>query len=258
MIHPTAIIEDGAQFGENVEIGPYCHIGSEAKIGNGTKLASHVSVVGRTEIGERCSIHPFASLGGDPQDKTYKGEDTACNIGDGNIIREYVTINRASTKQDWVTRVGNNNFIMAYSHIGHDCVVGNGVTMANGATLAGHVEVEDYVTISGPSAVHQFCRIGESAMISGLTGMPNDIIPFVTAAAATGGRARLFGLNIIGLQRRGFTRDEITTLKQAYRILFRSSLLLKDALEKIESELTGDHIRHLLTFIRSSKRGICR
>jgi UDP-N-acetylglucosamine acyltransferase len=258
MIHPTTIVEKGAQLAEDVEVGPYCVIGPKVKIDNGTRLMGHVSVVGRTEIGAKCTIHPFACLGGDPQDKTYTGEDTACSIGKGNIIREYVTINRASTKQDWVTRVGDNNFIMAYSHIGHDCIVGNNVTMANGATLAGHVEVEDYVTISGPSAVHQFCKLGESAMISGLTGMPNDIIPFATAAGAMGGRAKLFGLNIIGLQRRGFTNEEITTLKQAYRILFRSSLLLKDALERIEKELEGEHVRHLVAFIRSSKRGICR
>jgi UDP-N-acetylglucosamine acyltransferase len=258
MIHPTAIIEDGAQFSEGVEIGPYCFVSAKTKLGKCTRLMSHVSVMGRTELGENCTVYPFACLGGDPQDKTYRGEDTACTIGNGNTIREYVTINRASTKQDWVTRVGNNNFIMAYSHIGHDSVVGNHVTMANGATLAGHVEVEDYVTISGPSAVHQFCKVGESAMISGLTGMPNDIIPFATAAGAMGGRAKLFGLNIIGLQRRGFSKDEIGKLKQAYRILFRSSLLLKDALEKIESELDGEHVQHLVTFIRSSKRGICR
>jgi UDP-N-acetylglucosamine acyltransferase len=258
MIHPTAIIENGAHLADDVEIGPYCVIGAKVKIGRGTKLLNHVSVAGRTDIGENCIIHPFVSLGGDPQDKTYKGDDTACTIGNGNIIREYVTINRASTKQDWVTRVGNNNFIMAYSHIGHDCIVGSNVIMANGATLAGHVEVEDFVFISGPSAVHQFCRIGESAMISGLTGMPNDIIPFATAAGSTGGRAKLFGLNIIGLKRRGFSIDDIAVIKSAYRILFRSPLLLEDALKKIEQELEGDHVRHIVTFIRSSKRGICR
>jgi UDP-N-acetylglucosamine acyltransferase len=254
MIHPTAIIEEGALLDENVDIGPYCVIGSKVRIGKGSRLHNHVSVGGQTSIGENCTIHPFASLGGPPQDITYKGEDTAVSIGNGNTIREYVTINRASTKAEWVTKVGNNNFIMAYSHIGHDCVVGSNIVMANGATLAGHVEVDDFVNISGPSAIHQFCRIGKYAMISGLTGIPNDVPPFVIAA---GGRASLFGLNVIGLTRRGFTKDEITTLKRAYRYLFRSVLSLEAALEKIENELEGDHIKYLVTFIRTSKRGIC-
>lgn len=255
MIHPTAIVEDGAQLAPNVEIGPYCVIGGQVKIGAGTRLIGHVSVAGRTEIGEACVIHPFASLGGDPQDKTYRGEDTSCLIGDRNVIREYVTINRASTKENRVTRVGSDNFIMAYSHIGHDCIVGSSVIMANAATLGGHVHVGDFVNISGPSAVHQFCRIGRYAMISGLTGVPTDIPPFVTAA---GDRAKLYGLNVIGLQRRGFTQEEILTIKRAYRILFRSALPLQDALKRIEEELEGPHVHELVEFIRSSKRGICR
>jgi UDP-N-acetylglucosamine acyltransferase len=255
MIHPTAIIENGAQVAQDAEIGPFCVVGARVKIGAGTRLISHVNIAGLTEIGEGCTIHPFASLGGPPQDITYKGEDTACIIGNWNTIREYVTINRASTKADGVTRVGNNNFIMAYSHIGHDCIVGSNIIMANAATLGGHVHVGDFVNISGPSAVHQFCRVGKYAMISGLTGVPNDIPPFVTAS---GNRAKLFGLNVIGLERRGFSKEEIVTLKRAYRILFRSALSLEAALKKIEGQLEGPHIQELVTFIRSSERGICR
>ncbi len=255
MIHPTAVVEKGAEVADDVEIGPYCVVGKGVKIGTGTRLLNHVTLDGRAEIGERCVIHPFACLGGPPQDVTYKGEDTACIIGDNNTIREYVTINRASTKRDWTTRVGNNCFIMAYSHIGHDCALGNNITMANGATLAGHVQIQDFVFISGPSAVHQFCRIGESAMISGLTGIPNDIPPFVTAS---GHRAKLFGLNVIGLERRGFTKSDIEGLKRAYRFLFRSALSLEAALQKIDEELEGEHVAKLVAFIRSSERGICR
>ena len=255
MIHPTAVIDKGAQLADDVEIGPCCVIGKDVKIGKGTRLLNHVSVDGRTEIGQRCVIHPFASLGGPPQDVTYKGEDTACIIGDGNTIREYVTVNRASTKADWVTRVSDNCYIMAYSHIAHDCVLGSNITMANAATLGGHVEIGDFVFISGPSAVHQFCRIGESAMISGLTGVPQDIPPFVIAS---GYRAKLFGLNVIGLERRGFTNADIAMLKKAYRFLFRSALSLEAALQKIEEQLEGEHARKLVAFVRSSKRGLCR
>lgn len=255
MIHPTAIVDKGAELADGVEIGPYCVVSGKAKIGKETRLAHHVSVDGRTEIGENCTVHPFASIGGPPQDISYRGEDTACVIGNRNTIREYVTINRGSTKAEWVTKVGNSCFIMAYSHIGHDCIVGNNVIMANAATLGGHVQMGDFVNISGPSAVHQFCRVGESAMISGLTGVPNDIPPFVTAS---GNRAKLFGLNVIGLERRGFTKENITVLKKAYRYLFRSALSLEAALEKIEQELEGEHVQKLVDFVRSSKRGICR
>jgi UDP-N-acetylglucosamine acyltransferase len=255
MIHPTAIVEDGAQLAEDVHVGPFCVIGAQVRIGAATKLISHVSVAGRTEIGGECTIHPFATIGGPPQDISYRGEDTACVIGDGNTIREYVTINRASTKADGVTRIGNSNFIMAYAHIAHDCMVGSNVTMANGANLAGHVHVDNYASIMGLSAVHQFARVGKYAYVGGITGVPNDIPPFVMAA---GSRAKLYGLNVVGLERRGFSKEEIAELKRAYRFLFRSALSLKDALQTIEEQLEGPHIQELVTFIRSSERGICR
>ncbi len=254
MIHPTVVIEKGAEIADNVEIGPYCVIGAQAKVGSGTKLISHVTVQGRTEVGEQCTIHPFASLGGPPQDITYRGEETACLIGNNNVIREYVTINRG-TRASGATRVGNNNFIMAYSHMAHDCVVGNNVIMANCSTLAGHVHIADFAILSGLCAIHQFCKVGKYAFVSGLTGVPKDIPPFVMAA---GNRARLYGLNVVGLERQHFSKEEITKLKRAYRILFRSSLPLETSLRMVEEQLDGDNIKELLTFIRSSERGICR
>ena len=258
MIHPTAVVDKRAQLADDVEIGPYCVIDKGVKIGKGTRLVNHVFITGKTEIGEHCTIQPFASLGGDPQDISYKGEDTACVIGDHNAIGEYVTINKASTKAELVTRVGNRNFIMAYSHIGHDCVVGNDVQMANAATLGGHVHVADFAIVSGLVAVHQFCRIGRFAMVSGLTGVPQDIPPFVMAAHTAGSRATLHGLNIVGLRRHGFSSEDIATLKKAYRFLFRLGLSLETAVQRIEEELEGEYVRELVTFIRSSERGICR
>lgn len=254
MIHPTAVIEKGAELAADVEIGPFCFVGQRVKIGAGTRLLRHVNIDGITEIGERCEIHPFASIGGPPQDITYRGEETTCVVGSGNVIREYVTINRGS-KATFTTRVGSNNFIMAYSHVAHDCAVGNNVIMANCATLGGHVHVDDFAILSGLCAIHQFCKVGKYAFVSGLTGVPKDVPPFVIVA---GNRARLYGLNVVGLERRGFTKDQLADLKRAYRILFRSSLPLETSLKMIEEQLQGVHIEELLRFIRGSERGICR
>jgi UDP-N-acetylglucosamine acyltransferase len=254
MIHPTAIIEKGASIADDAEIGPYCVIGGKAAVGAGTKLISHVAVEGRTKIGSSCTIHPFVSLGGPPQDITYKGEETTCLVGNNNVVREYVTINRG-TKSSGTTSVGDNNFIMAYSHIAHDCVVGSNVIMANCATLGGHVHVADFAILSGVCAIHQFCKVGKYAFVSGLTGVPKDVPPFVIVA---GNRATLYGLNVVGLERHGFSKEDIATLKKAYRILFRSSLSLQASLEAIEEQLQGEHVQELVAFIRSSQRGICR
>ncbi|HVN22788.1 MAG TPA: acyl-ACP--UDP-N-acetylglucosamine O-acyltransferase [Syntrophorhabdales bacterium] len=254
MIHSTAVIDKSAELESDVEVGPYCIIGPGVKIGKGTKLIAHVSIQELTEIGEGCTIHPFTAIGGPPQDITYKDEPTTCVIGDKNTLREYVTINRGS-KSSGSTIVGAANFIMAYAHIAHDCRVGNHVIMANCATLAGHVHVDDYAIVSGLSAAHQFCRIGKYAFISGLTGVPKDVPPFMMAA---GNRARLYGLNSVGLERQGIPKAEIVKLKRAYRILFRSSLPLEKSLKIVEEELDGDNVRDLVTFIRSSERGICR
>ncbi|MGD0229384.1 MAG: acyl-ACP--UDP-N-acetylglucosamine O-acyltransferase [Syntrophorhabdales bacterium] len=254
MIHPTAVIEKGAQVADDAEIGPYCLIGNNVVIGAGTRLIGHVTIDGRTTIGGSCTIHPFVSIGSPPQDITYRGEETTCVVGDNNVVREYVTINRG-TKATGTTTVGSNNFIMAYSHIAHDCRVGSNVIMANCATLGGHVRVADFAILSGLCAVHQFCKVGRYAFISGLTGVPKDVPPFVMAA---GNRATLYGLNVLGLERRGFTKEDIAMLKKAYRIIFRSSLSLEAALKMIEEQLEGEHVKELIAFIRASERGICR
>jgi len=255
LIHPTAIVDKNAEIDASVEIGPYCVIERNVIIKKGTKLLSHVVIQGRTEIGENCTISPFASLGGPPQDISYKEEDTSLFVGSNNIIKEYVTMNRGTIHGGGITKVGNNNFIMAYTHVAHDCMVGNNIIMANCATLAGHVEVSDSVIFAGLCAVHQFCRIGKHAFISGLTGVPKDVPPFMIAA---GSRAKLYGLNVVGLERHGFLKEEISKLKKAYRILFRSALPLTESLKIIKEELAGEHITELVDFIESSKRGICR
>ncbi|HNS14841.1 MAG TPA: acyl-ACP--UDP-N-acetylglucosamine O-acyltransferase [Syntrophorhabdaceae bacterium] len=255
MIHPTAIIHKNAKIDNGVDIGPYCIVEEKATIREGTKLLGHVVIQGNTTIGEGCTISPFASIGGPPQDISYKGEDTTLRIGNNNIIKEYVTINKGSVHGGGATEVGNNNFIMAYSHIAHDCRVGSNIIMANCATLAGHVEVADFVTFAGLCAVHQFCRVGKYAFISGITGVPKDVPPFVIAA---GSRAELYGLNVVGLERHGFSKEDISQLKKAYRILFRSSLPLTTSLKVIQEELKGEHIDELIHFIQASKRGICR
>jgi UDP-N-acetylglucosamine acyltransferase len=255
LIHPTAVIHNKAEIDEGVSVGPYCIIEDKVKIKKGTKLLMHAVIQGNTEIGENCTISPFTSIGGPPQDLTYKDEDTTVVIGDNNVIKEYVTINRGTPHGNGITKVGNGNFIMAYAHIAHDCIVGNNVIMANCATLAGHVEVADSVIFGGLCAVHQFCRIGKYAFISGLTGVPKDIPPFIIAA---GNRAKPYGLNVVGLERHNFSKDEILKLKKAYRILFRSSLPLSTAMKIIREELDGNNISELLDFIGSAKRGICR
>lgn len=254
-IHPTAVIAPNAKFSEGVEIGPYCIVGDNVKLGKNTKLASHV-VIEDTEMGENCSVYPFATLGLPPQDVKYKGEKTKVKIGDNNILREYINIHRASVSGDGVTKIGDNNFLMAYVHIAHDCLIGNNVIMANATTLAGHVVVEDFVFIGGLVAVHQFARIGAHSMIGGFSAIPQDIPPYTTAA---GERAKLYGLNTIGLKRRNFSDATISDLKKAYKILFRSKLTLKEAIEKVKHDLgASEEIKYFIEFIEKNKRGICR
>lgn len=255
-IHPTAIINSKAEIEEGVIIGPFCIIGEGVRIRKGTKLISNVIIEGNTEIGENCTIYPFTSIGLPPQDLKYKGEKTGVKIGKENIIREYVTIHRASVGGDGLTTIGDKNFLMAYVHIAHDCKIGSQIIMANLATLGGHVVVEDYAVIGGLVAVHQFTRIGAYAMVGGFSGVGQDIPPYTIASGA---RARLFGLNTIGLKRHGFSDSTINELKKAYKILFREKRTVKDAIKKIQEDLPyTDEIRHLIEFIQKNKRGICR
>jgi UDP-N-acetylglucosamine acyltransferase len=256
-IHSKAIISPHAILGEDCEIGPYTIIGEHVKIGRGTKIGAHTVIEGNTEIGENNSISHLVTIGTPPQDIGYRGEDTRVVIGCNNIIREYSTIHRATTKQDYVTLVGNNNYLMSYTHIAHDCVVGSHIIMANGATLGGHTTVGDYATLSAFIACHQFVRIGAYTMISALGGIPRDIPPYMMAS---GSRASLYGLNLVGLRRRGFKREAITGLRKAYRIIWRESTTLKEGVRRVKEEIAPfPELDFLLDFLTSdSKRGITR
>jgi UDP-N-acetylglucosamine acyltransferase len=255
-IHPTAIVHPQAEIGAGVRIGAYSLIGENVRIGKDTVIESHVVVDGWTEIGERCHLFSFSSVGAAPQHMRYRGEPTRVILGNDNVIREFVTIHRATVEGGGKTVMGHGNFIMAYSHIAHDCQVGNQVIMANASTLAGHIEVEDFAIVGGLVAVHQFVRVGCYAIIGGASGVPKDIPPYMCAA---GNRAKLFGLNSVGLKRHRFPEATVAALKQAYRILFRSHLTLNKAVEKIRVEVPDlAEVRHLLTFMKSSKRGVCR
>jgi len=222
-IHPTAIIGSDVKLGENVSVGAYCVLDGNISIGGGTRLISHISIRGNTQIGKNCQIFPFASLGHIPQDLKYHGEPSQLIIGDNNTIREHVTMNGGTEGGGMITSVGNNCLFMVAAHVAHDCKVGNNVILANNATLAGHVEVGDFCVIGGLAAVHQFVRIGAHAMIGGMSGVEHDVIPY---GSVMGERANLAGLNLVGLKRRGFDRDTIHALRNAYKLLF------EDACEK--------------------------
>jgi UDP-N-acetylglucosamine acyltransferase len=255
-IHPQAVVHPSAELGPGVKVGAFSTVGEHVRIGAGTVVGSHAVVDGWTEIGEKCQLFPFSSIGAAPQAIRYRGEPTRVTLGSGNIIREFVTINRGTPEGGGNTILGNGNFIMAYSHIAHDCRIGNEVIMANGSTLGGHILVEDRAVIGGLVAIHQFVRVGRYAIIGGASAIPQDIPPYMTAS---GNRAKLFGLNLVGLKRHRFPESTISVLKQAYRILFRSHLPLRKALERAKAELPDlPEVRHLLEFLHGSKRGICR
>lgn len=257
MIHPTAVVDPKAEIGEEVEIGPYSIIEKGAVIGRGTRIRSHVFIGEGAQIGEKCQIYQFASVGEAPQAIAYKGEKTCLLMGDQNIVREFVTLNRGTVPGGGKTTIGHSNLFMAYSHVGHDCHLGNHIVLANGATLAGHITIEDHAIVGGLSAIHQFCQVGAHAMISGLTGVPQDILPYMMAA---GSRAKLYGLNTVGLKRFHFSEETIRALKKAYRIIFRSNLTLEIALKELKEDKIAQlpEIQHLLLFIQQSKRGITR
>lgn len=255
-IHPTAIIADGAEFGENVKVGPFCIIGSNVKVGDGTILKSHVVLEGHTTIGKNNEIHQFCSIGVPPQDKGYKNEPTETIIGDNNLMREGVTVHRATTKQDHKTIVGNHNYFMAGVHIAHDCVVGNNVTMANNTLLAGHVHVGDYVQMGGACGVTPFCSIGRGCFIGAASAIDRDIPHF---CAALGNRIRLKGVNIIGMKRRGYSKEEISEVVEFYRIMEASALSPKAFVEhpeNLEDYKGNKAIDELVSFISKSEIGL--
>jgi UDP-N-acetylglucosamine acyltransferase len=255
-VHPTAIIAPGAKLHATVEVGPYAVIGSQVTIGAGTTVGPHAVIEGRTRLGERNKVFQFASVGAPPQDLKYAGEDSALEIGNENLIREFTTLHKGTTGGGGVTRIGNGNLFMAYAHVAHDCQVGSGCVLANAATLGGHVELGDHVILGGLAAVHQFTRIGQHAFVAGGAMVVMDVPPFCTAQ---GDRAELAGINSIGLARHGFGEEQIGRVKEAYRILFRSKLPLEEAVERLRTEL-GDQpeIQVLVAFITTSQRGLTR
>lgn len=254
-IHETAVIHPGARLGKDVEIGPYAVIGENVLIGDGTKIGAHVIIDGWTSIGKNCTIFTGAAIGAEPQDLKFRGEKSYVFVGDNTRIREYATINRATGEEE-ETRVGTGCLLMAYTHVAHNCVVGNNVIMSNAATLAGHVVVEDRAVIGGLSGVHQFVKIGRNAMIGGASKVVQDVPPFVIV---DGHPARVSGLNSVGLSRAGISESVRHNLKKAYKILYRSGLTLTQAIAVMEQELDScEEVEHMLRFLRNAERGICR
>ncbi len=255
-IHPTAIVEPGAKLAEDVTIGPYCVVGGDVALGPGGRLESHVVVGGRTTIGANCHIYPFASVGLPPQDLKYEGEPSELVIGDDNTIREYVTMNPGTRGGHMLTRVGSNGLFMMGVHIAHDCRVGDHVVMANNATLGGHVEVGDYAFLGGLSAVHQFVRIGRHAMVGGMSGIEHDVIPY---GSVMGDRAHLSGLNVIGIKRRGFSREDIHALRRAYRLLFAQEGTMAERLADVaQLFIDNEAVLEIVEFMRAdTARALC-
>ena len=256
MIHRTAIIEPGARLAADVEVGAYAVIGAQVEIGEGCAIGPHVVIDGRTRIGRNNRIAPFASIGGPPQDKKYAGEDTAVEIGDGNTIREYVTINRGTIGDAKVTRVGNDNWIMAYVHFAHDCQIGSHTIFANACELAGHVQVGDWAILGATTLVHQFVRIGEHSFTGMGTYLDRDLPPYVRAA---GNMAQPYGINSVGLRRRGYPSTSIDALKRAYKTLYRSGLGQEELKRELEAQAERcAEVRLILDFLNASKRGFIR
>ena len=256
-IHAMAVVEPGARLGADVKIGPYCVVGPDVELGDGVELVSHVVVAGATRVGPRTRIYPFASIGHPPQDLKYKGEPSRLEIGADNVIREHVTMNPGTGGGGLLTRVGDHCLFMIGSHVAHDCRIGNHVVMANNATIGGHVEIDDWAILGGLVAVHQFVRIGKHAIIGGMSGVENDVIPY---GSAMGDRARLGGLNIVGLKRRGFDRNALHDIRRAFRLLFADEGTMVERLADV-AELFPENepVMEIVRFIQSaSDRAICQ
>lgn len=255
-IHPTAVISPSAELAAGVKIGPYSTVGKDVIIGAGTEVGAHVVIENHTQIGKRNRIYPFSSIGSPPQDIGYQNEETRLIMGDDNIVREYVTINRATTKEKWETVIGNKNYLMAYAHVAHDCRLSDGVILTNGATLGGHTHIGEYAILGAFLAVQQFVRIGAHAYLGAKSGIDRDVPPFMITA---GPRAKLYGINQKGLIRRGFSQETINILKQAYRIIWREHRSFRDGIAHAKNELQMiPELEMLLDFLANSKRGVLR
>ena len=257
MIHPTAIIYPGAKLAASCHVGPYCVIGPDVELGENCRLLSHVVIEGPTKIGSNNSFFPYAAIGMAPQDVTYRGEPTRLEIGDHNEIREYVTLNRGTVKGGGLTKIGSHLLIMAYTHVGHDCVIGDHVMLVNGATLGGHVTVEEWAVVGALCPVHQFVRIGAHSYIGGGTTITQDVLPFSMTSAAR--ETHAYGMNKVGLQRRGFSKERIAKIYHAYKILLASKMNTSQALEKLKSEPDrSDDVDMLIRFVERAERGIIK
>jgi UDP-N-acetylglucosamine acyltransferase len=257
MIHPTAVIDPSAKVPSSCSVGPHCTIGANVELGENCELISHVTIHGPAKIGARNRFFPFCAIGGEPQDLTYKGEPTRLEIGDDNLFREFVTVNRGTVKGGGLTRVGNHTLIMTGAHIAHDCVVGDHVIMANAATLAGHVTIQEWASVGAFSAVHQFDVVGAHAYIGGGTIVTRDVLPFSKTVAPRDAKA--YGVNSIGLERRGFSKERIQRIQKAFRILLNSKLNTTQALEKLKAAGDqGEDVAMLIAFIETSERGVIK
>ena len=256
-IHPTAVVSAKASLGQEVSIGPYAIVEDEVVVGDHCRVDAHTVIQGPTRIGVHCHFFPFCSIGFPPQDLKYLGERTELVIGDHNTFREYVTVNRGTTGGGGRTSIGNHNFIMAYGHIAHDCFLGDHVLLANAATLAGHVTVADHATVGAFSGVHQFCRVGIYGFVGGYSVITKDVLPYSKTVSARD--AKNYGVNVIGLERRGFSADSIRTIRAAYRVLFQSGLNTSQALDQLKQDLSGNsEVQALIDFIQTSDRGIIK
>jgi len=256
-IHPTAVVSPEASLGEGVSIGAYSIIGARVVLGKGSRVASHVVIEGPTQVGMNCQFFPYASIGFPPQDLKYKGENTELVIGDHNVFREYVTVNRGTVQGGGRTVIGHHNFFMAYSHVAHDCLLGDHIIMANAATLAGHVIIEDHATIGAFSGVHQFCKVGLHGFVGGYSVITKDVLPYSKTVSARD--ARNYGVNTIGLQRKGFSPESIHAIRRAYRIILQSKLNTSQALVTLKKKfLDQPEVQVIINFIEKSERGIIK
>lgn len=255
MIHPTAIIDPAATLADDVEVGPFSIIGADVTIGSGTRIESHVVIKGPTTIGSDNHFYQFCSIGEACQDMKYNGEPTRLEIGNNNVFREGLTVHRGTVQDQWLTKIGNDNLLMAYCHVAHDCEVGNHCILANNATLAGHVKVGDYAIIGGLAALHQFVQVGAHSMIGGTAAVSMDVAAYTLV---NGNPAHTHGINVVGLKRRGFSADTVSVLREAYKLVFRSNLKLAECIEQLEAKEPNQALQLFIDSLKNTQRGITR